>query len=156
MAILSGHLVPLLQHRTACVSVAAAGVPQTRHIVCRKFSGETEKPDFSEAFVTKKQIEYPVSDFRNVVARQFGLEFAVDEALPNLMKEFGNNLADKNGEDSWTLPSPEPSLSQAMGRIEYGFAASDFTLRADPEGPLWTSCKNCRVTGFPKMQPIHP
>src|SRR5713226_8201219 len=38
-----------------------------------------EKPDFSQAFVTKAQIQYPVlSDFENVVARQFGLEFAVD------------------------------------------------------------------------------
>jgi len=115
--------------------------PELRRRDASFVASSPEKPDFSEAFVTKKQIEYPVSDFRNGVARQFGLEFAVDEALQNLMKEFGDKLADKNGEDSWTLPSPEPSLSQAMGRIEYGFSAPDFTLRADPEGLLWTSCR---------------
>lgn len=57
----------------------------------------------------------------------------VDEALRNLMKDFGNNLAEKNGEDSWTLPVPGTFVISSKGRIEYGFAEPDFTIRATPE-----------------------
>jgi peroxiredoxin len=96
-----------------------------------------EKPDLGQAFVTKEQIEFPVlSDFKNVVARQFGLEFTVDEALRNLMKEFGNNLTEKNGEESWILPVPGTFVISSDGRIEYGFAEPDFTVRADPDAVL--------------------
>jgi peroxiredoxin len=96
-----------------------------------------EKPDFAEAFITKEQIEFPVlSDCGNAVARQFGLEFVVDKRLQELMKEFGNDLTEKNGEDSWTLPVPGTFVISRSGRIEYGFAEPDFTLRADPDEVL--------------------
>jgi peroxiredoxin len=96
-----------------------------------------EKPDFAQAFITKEQIEFPVlSDFKNVVAQLFGLQFVVDGALQRLMKEFGNSLPEKNGEDSWTLPMPGTFVISKVGRIEYRFAEPDFTLRADPEEVL--------------------
>jgi peroxiredoxin len=96
-----------------------------------------ERPDFSQSFITKEQIEYPVlSDFKNAVARRYGLQFTVDDALRNLMQEFGSNLAEKNGEQSWTLPVPGIFVISSAARIEYGFAEPDFTLRADPEEVL--------------------
>jgi len=92
-----------------------------------------EKPDFSQAFIAKEQIEFPVlTDSMNVVAQQFGLVFVVDEALQQLMREFGNSLPEKNGDFSWTLPLPGTFVISSGGRIEYSFAEPDFTIRADP------------------------
>lgn len=96
-----------------------------------------EKPDFAQAFLTKEQIDFPVlSDFKNVVAHRFGLEFVVDEALQQLMKEFGISLPEQNGEDSWTLPVPGTFVISSGGQVVYSFAEPDFTLRADPEEVL--------------------
>jgi peroxiredoxin len=96
-----------------------------------------EKPDLAEAFIDKEQMEFPVlHDNGNVVARQFGLEFVVEEPLRRLMKDFGIDLAEKNGDDSWTLPVPGTFVISKSGRIEYSFASADFTLRADPEEVL--------------------
>ena len=60
----------------------------------------------------------------------------VDERLQQLMKEFGNDLAERNGEETWTLPIPGILVIAKNGRIEYGFADPDFSLRADPEEAL--------------------
>jgi peroxiredoxin len=112
-------------------------LPKIRQLGALFVAVSPEKPDFAQALITKEQIEFPVlSDFKNTVARQFGLEFVVDERLRQLMKEFGNNLAEKNGEDSWTLPVPGTFVISRSGRIEFGFAEPDFTLRADPDEVL--------------------
>jgi peroxiredoxin len=93
-----------------------------------------EKPDFAQAFITKEQIEFPVlSDLGNLVARQFGLEFEVDARLRQLMKEFGNDLVEKNGENGWKLPVPGTFVISKNGYIQYSFVEPDFTLRADPD-----------------------
>lgn len=96
-----------------------------------------EKPDFGQVFVAEERIEFPVlNDEGNLVARQFGLEFVIEEPLRRLMREFGNDLAKKNGDDNWTLPVPGTFVVSKTGRIEYSFADPDFTLRADPDEVL--------------------
>lgn len=100
-----------------------------------------------QGLFTKEQIELPIrSDFKTVVAQRFGLQFVVDNVLQKLMKEFGNSLREKNGDDSWTLPVPGTFVTSSTGRVEYGFTNTVGTpfpstvLRAD-------SCKKRKGWG---------
>jgi peroxiredoxin len=96
-----------------------------------------EKPDFAQSLLTREQIQFPVlHDRGNAVARQFGLEFMVDNRLQQLMKEFGHDLAEKNGDESWMLPVPGIFVISRSGVVEYSFADVDFTVRADPDEVL--------------------
>jgi peroxiredoxin len=112
-------------------------LPRIRELGATFVAVSPEKPDFAKAFLAKEQIEFPIlHDDGNVIARQFGLEFVVEESLQRLMKEFSNDLAEKNGDNSWALPIPGTFVISKGGRIEYSFANPDFTVRADPEEVL--------------------
>jgi peroxiredoxin len=78
-------------------------------------------------------LSFPVlSDHGNQVAAAFGLRFRLPDDLIAIYKAFGNDLADANGEASWTLPMPARYLIGRDGVITYAEVNPDYTRRPDP------------------------
>ena len=95
-----------------------------------------EKPEGGIAVTEKNKLTFPVlSDFNNTVARQFGIVFQVGDELQDLSKNvFKNDLALRNGEDSYQLPVPATFVIDADGIVRFAHVDVDYmTGRAEPE-----------------------
>lgn len=68
----------------------------------------------------------------NKVARQYGLVFRLPEPLQDLYKEFGVDLAEYNGDDSYELPVPGTYVIARDGTIKLAFVNADYTQRLEP------------------------
>ena len=94
-------------------------------------------PDASLTTAEKNALEYNVlSDVGNQVATQFGLVFTLDERLKPIYAQFGLDIVNANGDDSFQLPLPATYVVNQHGIITYAFAAEDYTLRAEPSDVL--------------------
>ena len=95
-----------------------------------------EKADHAIAAAEKNNLTFPVlTDFRNNVAQQFGIVFQVGQELQEFSKNaFKNDLALRNGEDSYELPVPATYVLDASGIIRFAHVEVDYmTARAEPE-----------------------
>jgi peroxiredoxin len=94
-----------------------------------------EKPDHGIVTAEKNQLTFPVlSDFGNKVARQFGIVFQVGQELQEFSKNvFKNDIALRNGEDSYELPVPATYVVDTTGVIRFAHAEVDYTHRTEPE-----------------------
>lgn len=96
-----------------------------------------ELPDHSLSVTEKHSLEFAVlSDVGNKVSRQYGLIFALAEALRPIYKAFGIDIPASNGDDSYELPMPATYVIDQSGRIRYAFAEADYTQRAEPQDVL--------------------
>ncbi|MBE0379322.1 peroxiredoxin-like family protein [Pseudoalteromonas prydzensis] len=94
-------------------------------------------PDASLSTAEKNALEYNVlSDVGNLVAAQFGLVFTLDERLKPIYAQFGLDIPQANGDDSFQLPLPATYVVNQQGIITYAFATEDYTLRAEPSDVL--------------------
>jgi peroxiredoxin len=86
-------------------------------------------------------------DFEGVVASQFGLRFKLPDELVDLYKQFGNDLAQVNGEPSWALPMPARYVIDQDGVVAYAEVNPDYTKRPDPSDliPVLDSLKAARA-----------
>ena len=80
----------------------------------------------------KKLTGEVLSDPGNTVAARYGLRYALPEDLKALYQQFGIDLEDYNGDDSWTLPLPARLIIDAEGIIRYAAINADYTVRPDP------------------------
>jgi peroxiredoxin len=95
-----------------------------------------EKPDNGIVLTEKNKLTFPVlSDFRNAVARQFGIVFRVGDKVQDLSRNvFRNDLALRNGEDSYELPVPATFVIDGRGIVRFAHVNVDFmTGRAEPK-----------------------
>ena len=95
-----------------------------------------EKPDHGIVATEKNKLTFPVlSDFGNKVARQFGIVFQVGQNLKEFSKNaFKNDIALRNGEDSYELPVPATYVIDTAGIIRFAHVDVDYMLgRAEPE-----------------------
>jgi len=100
-----------------------------------------EKPDHGIVATEKNKLTFPVlSDFGNKVARQFGIVFQLDALLKEFSKNvFKNDIALRNGEDSYELPVPATFAIDATGLIRFAHVDADYmTGRAEPEAVVAT------------------
>jgi len=98
-----------------------------------------EKPEGAVAATEKNKLTFTVlSDFDNKVARQFGVVFQVGHKLQDLSKNvFKNDLALRNGEDSYQLPVPATFILDADGIVRFAHVEVDYmTGRAEPADVL--------------------
>ena len=98
-----------------------------------------EKPDHGIVAAEKNNLTFPVlSDFGNKVARQFGIVFQVGEELKEFSKNvFKNDLALRNGEDSYELPVPATFVIDTTGVVRFAHVDVDYmTGRAEPEAVI--------------------
>ena len=94
-----------------------------------------EIQDGGVAVTEKNKLTFPVlSDFSNMVARQFGIVFRVGDKLQELSRNiFKNDLALKNGEGSYELPVPATYVVDTNGKIRFAHVEVDYmTGRAEP------------------------
>lgn len=92
-----------------------------------------QMPDHSLSLAEKRALTFAVlSDEGNMVARQFGLVFSIDEAVRATYKQVGADLSAFNGDNSWELPMPGTFVIDQEGIIRLAFVDPDFTHRLDP------------------------
>jgi peroxiredoxin len=95
-----------------------------------------EKPDHGMVASEKNKLSFPVlSDFGNKVARRFGIVFQLGVELREFSKNvFKNDIAVRNGEQSYELPVPATFVIDTAGVIRFAHADADYmTGRAEPE-----------------------
>jgi peroxiredoxin len=95
-----------------------------------------EMPDHGIVAAEKNKLTFPVlSDFGNNVARQFGIVFQVGQELKEFSRNvFKNDIALRNGEDSYELPVPATYVLDSSGVIRFAHVDVDYMLgRAEPE-----------------------
>jgi peroxiredoxin len=95
-----------------------------------------EKPDNGIVLTEKNKLTFPVlSDFRNAVAGQFGIVFRVGDKVQDLSRNvFRNDLALRNGEDSYDLPVPATFVIDGRRIVRFAHVDVDYmTGRVEPE-----------------------
>ncbi|MCK5830525.1 MAG: AhpC/TSA family protein [Methylococcales bacterium] len=71
-------------------------------------------------------------DQGNKVAKQFGLVFKLPEVLRPIYDNFGINIPDHNGDNTFELPIPATYVINQQGKIIYHFIDPDYTIRSEP------------------------
>ena len=74
-----------------------------------------------------------LSDHSNGYAAKLGLRFKLPDDLKQVYLSFANNLAVRNGEDSWTLPMPGRFVIDAGGIVGAVDVDPDYRYRPEPE-----------------------
>jgi peroxiredoxin len=85
----------------------------------------------------KRSLDFPLlSDTGNGVARRYGLVFEVSDGMVTLLRGFGIELADYNGESSAELPVPGAFVIARDGRIDFEYVNPDYRERLEPDAIL--------------------
>jgi peroxiredoxin len=114
-------------------------LPRMRELGATLIAISPEKPDHGIVAIQKHSLTFPVlSDFGNVVARQFGIVFQVGPEQQEFSKNvFKNDIALRNGEKSYELPVPATFVVDGTGVIRFAHADVDYmTGRAEPEAVI--------------------
>jgi peroxiredoxin len=91
-------------------------------------------PDQSLTMAEKHDLAFPtLSDVGNVVAREFGLVFAVSEDLRPIYTQLGADLPKFNGTDTFELPVPGTFVIDSGGVIRAAHVTADYKQRMEPE-----------------------
>ena len=92
-----------------------------------------EKPDKAIVSVEKNRLTFPVlSDYKNVVAKKFGIIFQVPNYLIETYKKFGLDLENHYENQEILLPIPSTFVIDKQKKVKYVFSSEDFTQRAEP------------------------
>ena len=96
-----------------------------------------QTPDQSLSTAEKNGITFPVlSDVGSITAKAFGIAFEVAEELRPIYAQLGYALPDKNGDESWTLPTPATYVVDHDGTIALAFLDLDYRNRLEPTDVL--------------------
>jgi peroxiredoxin len=112
-------------------------LPKMQELGATLIAISPEKPDCGIVATQKNKLTFPVlSDFGNTVARQFGIVFQIGQELKEFSKNvFKNDIALRNGEDSYELPVPATYVIDTTGLIRFAHVDVDYMMgRAEPEG----------------------
>jgi peroxiredoxin len=111
-------------------------LPKMQELGATLIAISPEKPDYGIVATQKNKLTFPVlSDFGNTVARQFGIVFQIGQELKEFSKNvFKNDIALRNGEDSYELPVPATYVIDTTGLIRFAHVDVDYMMgRAEPE-----------------------
>lgn len=93
-----------------------------------------QPPEASRPLLEQHKITFDLlSDHRNEYAAKLGLRFRLPDDLRQVYLSVGNDLAVRNGEDSWTLPMPGRFVIDAGGIIRAVDVDPDYRYRPEPE-----------------------
>jgi peroxiredoxin len=91
-------------------------------------------PEASRPLIDKHKISFDLlSDCRNEYAAQLGIRFKLPDDLKQVYLSFGNDLAVRNGEDTWTLPMPGRFVIDTKGVIRAVDVDPDYRYRPESE-----------------------
>jgi len=90
--------------------------------------------EFNRKMMKEKNLTFDLlSDPGNRVAKTYGLVYTFPEDLKQIYLQFGIDLGQYNGDDSWTLPMPGRFIIDPSGIIRYAEVNPDYTIRPEPE-----------------------
>jgi len=93
-----------------------------------------QPPEASRPLIEKHNITFDLlSDHRNEYAAKLGVRFKLPDDLKQVYLGFGNDLAKRNGEDSWTLPMPGRFVVDTKGIVRAVDVDPDYRYRPGPE-----------------------
>lgn len=85
----------------------------------------------------KHGLEFPlVRDVDVALGRELKLVFQFPDDLAAVYRQFGINLPEVNGSDSWELPMPARYLVDNNGLIRDAEINPNYTRRPEPSGML--------------------
>jgi peroxiredoxin len=88
----------------------------------------------SRSLVEKQKISFDLlSDPGNAYAAKLGLRFVLPDDLKGVYLGFGNDLAVRNGEGSWTLPMPGRFVIDQSGIVRAADVDPDYERRPEPQ-----------------------
>jgi len=92
-----------------------------------------QPPEASRSAIEKHKITFELlSDYRNEYAAKLGLRVRLPDDLKQVYLSFGNDLAVRNGEDSWTLPMPGRFVIDTQGVVRVVDVDPDYRYRPEP------------------------
>lgn len=96
-----------------------------------------QTPDNTRLTADEKELQFPVlSDAGNIVARQYGLAYAVGDAVYGTLKGVGIDLETYNGDASGELPLTGTFVIGTDGVVAWAQTDPNFKHRADPAAIL--------------------
>ena len=112
-------------------------LPQIKALGASLVAISPQTPDNSLTTAEKKGLTFNVlSDVGNVVARQYGLVFTIDEKFHALYTNVGSDVPKFNGDTSWELPIPGTFIVAQDGKITLASVDADWTHRLEPSALL--------------------
>ena len=94
-------------------------------------------PDNSLDTVNKNALTFDVlSDVGNKVARQYGLVYALPEAIRSALRSNNKSLPSINGDESWELPVPATFVVASDQHVALAYIEVDYRKRLEPEALL--------------------
>ncbi len=89
----------------------------------------------SVEFVAENPFTFDIlSDEGNRFAHQYGLVFTLAEELRSIYEQFGINIPELDGDDSYEKPIPATYIVNTNGTIIHAFIDADYTKRMEPNG----------------------
>ncbi len=117
----------------------AAALPQIEAAGARLVAISPQTAKHNSLTADQHKLRFPVlSDPGNLVARGFGLVYALPEAMRELYARSFVNLPFLNGDSSWELPMPAVFLVASDGTVLFSEASADFMRRTEPAMALAT------------------
>lgn len=96
-----------------------------------------QTPPNSRKAVRMLELSFPVlSDIGGLVSQAYGLRYTFSAELRQVYEGFKLNLADFNGDDSWTLPMPARVVVNEAGIVTYAESSPDYERRPEPDEVL--------------------
>ena len=88
----------------------------------------------SRSLIEKQRISFDLlSDPGNAYAAKLGLKFTLPDDLKGVYLSFGNDLAVRNGESSWTLPMPGRFVIDRAGIVRAADVDPEYEHRPEPQ-----------------------
>jgi peroxiredoxin len=93
-----------------------------------------QMPEASRSLSEKQGISFDLlSDPGNTYAARLGLRLTLPDDLKAVYLGFGNDLAVRNGEGSWTLPMPGRFVIDPAGIVRAADVDPDYERRPEPQ-----------------------
>jgi len=93
-----------------------------------------QPPEATKPLIEKHRVTFDIlSDHGNEYAAKLGLRFKLPDDLKQAYLSFGNDLAIRNGEDSWTLPMPGRFVIGRGGIVRAVDVDPDYRYRPEPQ-----------------------
>lgn len=91
-----------------------------------------DKPEYLNVTLDKQKLAYTLlSDSKMEATKAFGLAYKVDNDTLQALKGYNINLKENSGEDHEMLPVPAAILVDQDLKVNFVFAAPDYTVRVD-------------------------
>jgi peroxiredoxin len=93
-----------------------------------------QSPEATKPLIEKHRVTFDIlSDHGNDYAAKLGLRFKLPDDLKQAYLSFGNDLAVRNGENSWTLPMPGRFVIDRSGIVRAADVDPDYRFRPEPQ-----------------------